>query len=106
MRATGSKPNLEDMRELLRDVLTLLDSTRKRKILIEMEVEEVLSIADNFWFVSDFEDAGMKRFQMAVVDNKPEHQEVLKFGEAAASNRGIPTRAFTTIEEAEAWLLN
>jgi hypothetical protein len=45
-----------------------------------------------------------KIFKVAVV-SRPEQLDRNKFGETVARNRGVNVRVFTTVEDAEKWLL-
>ena len=100
----SGKPSLAEAREFIREIAAAAMSSGGRKIMVEIDVAETLSVADNYWLISEFRDLELHRFKIAVVNKKPEQQQVFQFADAAANNSGVRTRACISVEAAEEWL--
>lgn len=75
-----------------------------KRVLVIEDVQEILSTIDIFEFVERMPELGLLGVTIALVDPHPEHLLKYRFGETAATNRGIILKLFDNVPEAEAWL--
>jgi hypothetical protein len=74
-------------------------------ILLENNIPAVVSIIDMFRIVSELSGMGLSGSKLAVVDRHPEHTEANEFAVTVATNRGVRMRTFSSVRDAEEWLL-
>jgi hypothetical protein len=76
------------------------------RVLIEENIVENATMADAFQLMSELPRMGFGRLQIAFVDRYIEQNDLNKFGELVAVNRGMNARIFSDVVEAEQWLLS
>ena len=82
------------------------NGAESKPVLVEKHEPVQLSIPDAFQVASDLPAIGFAGVHVALVDPNPENQEVNEFTDIVARNRGVPARSFTTVSDAEKWLLS
>jgi hypothetical protein len=65
-----------------------------------------MSIIEMYQFTSEIPNIGFSGIRVAFVDRRLNQQELNKFGELVATNRGLNGKIFNSSEEAEEWLLS
>ena len=86
----------------------MLEECRKHgfdKLLVEEDLEKRLSMQEIYEFASQYSQLGFHTILVAFVDRHPAHQQLNRFGEMVATNRGGRVRIFDTISDAKQWLL-
>lgn len=76
------------------------------KILVEEDLGEIISMSEMYNLGSDMASLGFTGICVAFVDRQAHHFESNLFGELVASNRGMLFRNFSSVQEAETWLLS
>ena len=97
----------ENVRRSLRDVIAACTRHGCTRVLLEEHFAgPSLGTVEIFEIVSEASrNAWPTVAQIAYVDTNPKHDPtMLGFAETVAVNRGVQTRLFATIAEAEAWL--
>ena len=79
--------------------------TGYRKVLIDEDIEEDISMAEMFQLATALPQIGFQGVHVAFYDRFAEHADLNQFGELVATNRGLLARVFNNLEEAEKWLL-
>jgi hypothetical protein len=87
--------------EILREVRR----TCTRKLLVYEELRSNASRADAFQYVCSFRKEDFAGIQIAFVDRYPDHSVVNDFTLQAAQNKGFHLQNFSTIGDAERWLV-
>lgn len=88
--------------------LEMLEECRQHgfdKLLVEEALENRLSMNEIYEFASEYASLGFHKILVAFVDRYPAHQQLNRFGELVATNRGGRIRMFDTISDAKQWLL-
>ncbi len=101
----GLKASVKSSREYWSQIL---DEARRRacdRILIEETNSETLTASKVFEFAKGMADAAPPGIKLALVDRRPENRELNRFGVLVANNRGLDSRFFDSIADAEAWLI-
>ena len=76
------------------------------KALVETKYETYLSTMEIFDIASSYQDLGFdSRFKVAHVFLGNEPEDLRRFGEDVAANRGADVKVFSDIKRAKAWLL-
>lgn len=75
-----------------------------RRILIERDVPVMLPDLELFQTTNDFFDR-VEYVRIAVVNQYVSHQAAMRFAMLIGTNRGAKIKVFTTVWEAEEWLL-
>jgi hypothetical protein len=77
----------------------------KNKLLLDFaETHGEVSLADRYFLGEEAQIFAHYMLKVATVD-RAERIDPRRFGEMAAQNRGVNVRAFTSVEDAEEWLL-
>ncbi len=77
----------------------------RTKLLIEESLGDNGTAADHYEFATKVATIIGDSLTVAFVDRLPEHDQLNRFGELVASNRGSCAKVFETAEKAAAWLL-
>ena len=97
------------------NVMAYLDELRRecmtrgcRRVLIEERLTGPrLSTIGVFQIASSASDQDQRHFKaVAFVDVNAENDDLMKFAETVATNRGISVKVFSSVADAEQWLLN
>lgn len=100
------KNSMENVAAYLQELARECEARNCFRVLIEEHlVGRRLETWDVYQLVSDGSARNLGKFQaMAYVDVNAAG-ELMKFAETVASNRGLPMTMFTTVPEAESWIL-
>jgi hypothetical protein len=77
---------------------------RVRKVLIEEDIEESVSMLEMYQIAAEIPQMGFTNVLVAFVDRYLEQQSLNEFGELVATNRGLRAKVFNDAKEAEKWL--
>ena len=88
-----------------RDLAVECERLGCRKLLIEEDIVEPLSMSDTYRLATMLPTLGFRGVTIAFIDRYAEHKESNEFGELVATNRGFYVKAFDNFEEGESWLL-
>ncbi len=102
----GDKDSYEISKQFWLEIAAECQKTAYQKILIEEDIAENVSMADMYKFASEIPKLGFSGIRVAFVDRQSEQQQLNKFGETVATNRGLLSRVFSNAAEAEKWLLS
>ena len=80
--------------------------TKYKKILIEEDIKENISMPEMYRFTSEIPALGFFGIRVAFVDRHEDQHQLNQFGETVATNRGLLSRVFSDSNEAEKWLLS
>ena len=86
----------------------IIDKCRElgvKRLLVEQLIPTGMSMTDTFELATEIAAMEVFGIKIAFVDSYIEHADVNQFGEMVAGNRGVWAKVFTTIPEAENWLL-
>ncbi|MEO6589570.1 MAG: hypothetical protein ABIP06_09720 [Pyrinomonadaceae bacterium] len=75
------------------------------KLLVEEDLESGLSMQEVYEFASEYAQMGFREILVAFVDRHPAHQQLNRFAELVATNRGGRLRVFDSVTDAKQWLL-
>lgn len=75
------------------------------KLLVEENLEGSLSMQEVYEFASEYAHMGFRDILVAFVDRHAAHQQLNRFGELVATNRGGRIRVFDSVSDAKQWLL-
>jgi hypothetical protein len=84
-----------------------LDHCRKAKqtrLMIHRDIPMTLSGAESFFASREFAEMGLDKLKIALVDQRAENMDGMKFVELTAGNRGANIKFFTNRPDAEHWL--
>ena len=104
-RVTAEAMDVPTAIEYMTAAITKCRELKARRLLIEHVVGVGLSINDTFEVARAVASMPVMGLKMAFVDNDPQYYETYQFGELVGANRGIWGRVFTTVPDAESWLL-
>lgn len=102
---SGKDDSLEITRSYWQE---MLDECRKHgfdKLLVEENLKGSLSIHEVYEFASEYARMGFREILVAFFDRHPEQQQLNRFGELVATNRGGRIRVFDSLTDAKQWLL-
>ncbi len=88
--------------------LEMLEECHKsgfNKLLVEEDLQGSLSMQEVFEFASEYAEMGFREILVAFVDRHPAHQQLNRFAELVATNRGGQMRVFDSVSDAKQWLL-
>jgi len=88
------------------DIATYCRENGFSKVLVEEDFETDTSVIDKYELMSHGHEVGFTGIKIAFIDRHPEQLKDNQFGETAALNRGLITKVFSNIQEAEEWLLS
>jgi hypothetical protein len=102
----GEQDSYEISKQYWQEVADECKKSGCKKVLIEENLRENISMPDMYQFASEILQLGFFGIRVAFVDLQEEQQQLNKFGETVATNRGLFSRIFSNSEEAESWLLS
>lgn len=103
---SGEYDSYEISRQYWSEVADECNRTGYKKVLIEEDIKETVSVAEAFQLASELPLMNFRGVCVAFCDRYAEHQELNEFGELVATNRGLFARVFNDFNEAENWLLD
>lgn len=101
----GKEDSLEISISYWSKVLEKCREHNYNKVLIEENLTENASSSEIYELAKEVAGMGFGNTLIAFVDRQLEHQELNKFGELVATNRGLRVKVFNSVREAEKWLL-
>lgn len=101
---SGEKDSYEISKQYWTEIAERLKESGFDRVLIDEDIEEVVSLMDEFQLVSELPEIGFTGIRIAFYDRKIEHKDLNEFGELVASNRGMNARVFNDLELAVAWI--
>lgn len=101
----GETQNYPVMKQYWQNIAQKTSEHNSKRILLENVIPAVVSITDMFRIVSELSGMGLSESKLAVVDRHPEHSEANEFAVTVATNRGIRMRTFSSVRDAEEWLV-
>lgn len=102
---SGINDSLEITRKYWLEILEECRQNGFEKLLVEENLERSLSMQEIYEFATEYSLMGFREILVAFVDRYPSHQQLNRFGELVATNRGGRIRVFDTVTEAKQWLL-
>ncbi|MGI9056212.1 MAG: hypothetical protein ACR2F2_10475 [Pyrinomonadaceae bacterium] len=102
---SGKDDSLEITRSYWQEMLNECRTHRFDKLLVEENLEGSLSMQEVYEFASEYLQMGFRQIIVAFVDRYPEQQQLNRFGELVATNRGGRIRVFDSVTDAKQWLL-
>lgn len=102
---TGKEYDLETAKAYWLEILEECQKVGCKKILVEEDMEGSLSMQDMYEISAEYPDMGFRHILVAFVDRHPSHQQLNRFAEMVATNRGGRVRVFDTVAEAKEWIL-
>ena len=102
---TGERDSYEISRAFWLEVAEVSCQTDYKKVLIEEDIPEAVSIADMYRLASELPQMGFYGVRIAFMDRYAEQHDLNEFGELVALNRGMMGKIFNDINAAEEWLL-
>ncbi len=102
----GEEDSLEISLQYWKEIADECRRTGYKKVFIEEDIKEEVSIIEMYQFASEISKIGYSDIRVAFVDRYLNQQELNKFGELVATNRGMNGKIFNSSEEAEEWLLS
>lgn len=100
----GLKASVKSSREYWGKILDEAKRHACDRILIEETDCETPTASKIFEFAKGLADNAPPGLKVALVDRRPENRELNRFGVIVASNRGLVSKVFDSVSEAEAWL--
>jgi hypothetical protein len=76
------------------------------KVLVEEDFDTDNSMIDTYEIMTQGQKMGLAGVKIAFVDCHPEQMNTNLFAETVARNRGISGKVFSSVKEAEEWLLS
>jgi hypothetical protein len=101
----GETQNYPVMKQYWQDIAQKKSEYNSNLILLENDIPAVVSIVDMFRIVSELSGMGLSGSKLAVVDRYPEHLRANEFAVTVAINRGVRMRTFSSVRDAEKWLM-
>lgn len=101
---SGEKDSYEISRRYWLEVADECRKTGYKKVLIDEDIAEVVTIAEVYQLASEIPLMGFQGVRVAFFDRYAAHTDLNQFGELVATNRGLAGRVFNDFEEAENWL--
>ena len=101
----GKEYDLETAKTYWQEILKECQKLGCKKILVEEDMEGSLSMQDMYEISAEYPDMGFRNILVAFVDRHPSHQQLNRFAEMVATNRGGKVRVFDTVAEAKEWIL-
>jgi len=75
------------------------------RVLLERDIPATLDESKIYLSGTDFAHSGLGEIRLAVVDRRPENAKSLELAILVQNNRGANIKLFSSIDEAESWLL-
>jgi len=101
---SGDRDSLEISLAFWREIAAECKRTQAKKILIEEDIEESVSMLEMYQVAAEIPQMGFADVSIAFVDRFLEQQHLNEFGELVATNRGLRGKVFNDVKEAEKWL--
>ncbi len=102
----GEKDSLEISLQYWKEIADECWRAGYKKVFIEEDIKEEGSTIEMYQFSSELPNIGFSGIRVAFVDRHLDQQELNKFGELVATNRGVNGKVFNSSQEAEEWLLS
>ncbi len=102
---SGERDSYEISRQYWQEVADFCGEKKVKKVLIEEDIPEAVSMMEVYRFASEIPLMGFFGIRVAFVDRFTEQHDLNQFGELVAVNRGLYGKLFNDIKEAEKWLL-
>ncbi len=77
----------------------------RARLLVEENLVENITAAEVYEVAKYVAETAPSGTKLAFVDRRPDHQELNRFGNLVANNRGLDSQVFDTLQDAENWLL-
>lgn len=104
---TGEKDNIEISSQYWNEVAEECSRNNYKKVLVEEDISEtVATVLELYQFAAELPKYGFSGIYIAFVDRYIEQNDLNKFVELVASNRGLMGKVFNDVTEAEKWLLS
>jgi hypothetical protein len=103
---TGDRDSYEISRAFWLEVAAKSSSTGYKKVLLEEDIPEAVSISDMYRLATELPQMGFYGVRIAFMDRYAEQNDLNEFGELVAVNRGMMGKIFNDINAAEKWLLS
>lgn len=104
-RIDGATLNYDIMKRRLLAIAKARGKCERNFILVENSFRDNLSITDLFRIITDLPAIGYSQFTLAIADSNPDHANNNDFANTVADNRGLRMHAFSSVRDAEGWLL-
>ncbi len=102
---TGGPDFLDLSRRFWSEIAVACRRTGARKLLVEAALFGTASVMDVYQLVSELLGMGFASIKIAYVNKGTLTEEIMRFAETVALNRGAWGRVFTEVALAEQWLL-
>lgn len=102
---SGEQDSLSISLAFWREIADECRRAEARKILIEEEIKESVSMLEMYQIAAEIPQMGFTNVLIAFVDRYLEQQSLNEFGELVATNRGLRAKVFNDAQTAEKWLL-
>ncbi len=96
----------EQQKEVWEQIADELKASSHFRLLVEQNSRTMLDMSDVFQLSADVAAMGLDDCKSAYVDTNETNADINEFAETVAINRGFNGKVFTSVEEAEAWLLS
>ncbi len=103
---SGEKDSYEISRQYWQEISDECKRTGASKILIDENLSENVTPVEAFRFTTDFLQTKFHGIKIAFVDRRQEQDELNRFGELVAINRGVNMKLCENVADAETWLLD
>ena len=104
-RIDGATLNYDVLRTRLQAIALKRGACERNLILVENNFRDSLSLTDLFRIITDLPAIGYSEFHLAIADSNPNHVNNNEFANTVAHNRGLRMRAFSSVHDAEGWLM-
>jgi len=104
-RITADETNVPTSVEYWQAIIDKCRELKVKRFLVEQVIPIALSSTDTFMLATEIAAMQPDDIKIAFTDAFEQHYDQNKFGELAAGNRGVLYKFFTTVPEAEDWLL-
>jgi hypothetical protein len=101
---SGEHDSLSISLAFWREIADECRKTQAGKILIEEDIKESVSMLEMYQVAEEIPRMGFANVLIAFVDRFLEQQDLNRFGEIVATNRGLRGKIFNEVQEAEKWL--
>lgn len=102
---SGERDSYQISRLFWREIADECNKLGYKKVLIDEDIKEVVSISEVFQLATELPLMGFRGVCVAFYDRYAAHHELNEFGGLVATNRGLFGRVFNDYAEAETWLL-
>ncbi|MBC7899592.1 MAG: hypothetical protein H7070_06015 [Saprospiraceae bacterium] len=102
----GEHDSYKISRQYWQEIAEMCTEYGCKKVLVEEDIAEGISIAEIYRLVSELAEMGFLGIKVAFVDRQLDQAELNDFGVLVGTNRGLNGKAFADQAAAEAWLLS